>query len=180
MISVKRNTWRALSLVIGDCRKKGNFEFCQGKEQICHSHTSLCFLRKNNLIYCALSSFAWNHLLIVPRAFELFGMYLCRTSNLDCYAWRICAEKIMSYSRFPQSVRSLIERLDLTHSITSIVLMRTSVPFQVHFVVIDVQLKGCVHTYVPLFVHATNCNKSSYYSRTSLSSGYQISRKITL
>ncbi|KAI2550650.1 RUNX1T1 isoform 52, partial [Pan troglodytes] len=30
MISVKRNTWRALSLVIGDCRKKGNFEYCQG------------------------------------------------------------------------------------------------------------------------------------------------------
>ncbi|XP_032323941.1 protein CBFA2T1 isoform X1 [Camelus ferus] len=31
MISVKRNTWRALSLVIGDCRKKGNFEYCQGR-----------------------------------------------------------------------------------------------------------------------------------------------------
>ncbi|XP_032079250.1 LOW QUALITY PROTEIN: protein CBFA2T1 [Thamnophis elegans] len=31
MISVKRNTWRALSLVIGDCRKKGNFEFCQDR-----------------------------------------------------------------------------------------------------------------------------------------------------
>ncbi|KAL6065773.1 hypothetical protein STEG23_019478, partial [Scotinomys teguina] len=29
MISVKRNTWRALSVVIGDCRKKGNFEYCQ-------------------------------------------------------------------------------------------------------------------------------------------------------
>uniref|UniRef100_K7F350 RUNX1 partner transcriptional co-repressor 1 n=1 Tax=Pelodiscus sinensis TaxID=13735 RepID=K7F350_PELSI len=33
MISVKRNTWRALSLVIGDCRKKGNFEFCQGTDR---------------------------------------------------------------------------------------------------------------------------------------------------
>ncbi|KAB0363272.1 hypothetical protein FD754_007428 [Muntiacus muntjak] len=32
MISVKRNTWRALSLVIGDCRKKGNFEYCQGAQ----------------------------------------------------------------------------------------------------------------------------------------------------
>lgn len=34
MISVKRNTWRALSVVIGDCRRKGNFEYCQGKEQM--------------------------------------------------------------------------------------------------------------------------------------------------
>ncbi|XP_043363557.1 protein CBFA2T1 isoform X5 [Dermochelys coriacea] len=33
MISVKRNTWRALSLVIGDCRKKGNFEFCQDRTE---------------------------------------------------------------------------------------------------------------------------------------------------
>ncbi|PNI84941.1 RUNX1T1 isoform 38 [Pan troglodytes] len=34
MISVKRNTWRALSLVIGDCRKKGNFEYCQDKPHL--------------------------------------------------------------------------------------------------------------------------------------------------
>ncbi|XP_042779259.1 protein CBFA2T1 isoform X5 [Panthera tigris] len=33
MISVKRNTWRALSLVIGDCRKKGNFEYCQDRTE---------------------------------------------------------------------------------------------------------------------------------------------------
>ncbi|XP_074172417.1 protein CBFA2T1 isoform X2 [Rhinolophus sinicus] len=33
MISVKRNTWRALSLVIGDCRKKGNFEYCQDQTE---------------------------------------------------------------------------------------------------------------------------------------------------
>ncbi|XP_055288656.1 protein CBFA2T1 isoform X1 [Moschus berezovskii] len=33
MISVKRNTWRALSLVIGDCRKKGSFEYCQDRTE---------------------------------------------------------------------------------------------------------------------------------------------------